>query len=216
MNNLLLVEHCVVVELVSGEDYEWPYTICERQHTIYRSDIELLKKRQCAAAYYVICAMRSTTPNSKQPKVFDFGHFMLMLLCFLIHLVRNSWHIFRCILQIIVVHRLGSVVISHVLLSPVSLLSHSKRPLACIVICLHANGFFFVVYLYGSKKPYHWPYVKCNRGLFSFIFPPIPLFFILHIPKLNRDQRDITYFWQFTADTDASFSILAVNWAHAM
>lgn len=76
------------------------------------------------------------------------------------------------------------------------------------VIRLHANGFLWCIY--GSEKPYHWPYVKCKRGLFSFIFPPIPLFFVLHfftnIPKLNRDQSDITYFWQFTADTDGSFS----------
>lgn len=121
----------VVVELVWGEEFEWPY-ICERQHTICRSDIELFKRDNVLpltiyTVRYVQCA---TTPNSKQPKrkVFDFGYFMLMLLCFLIHLVWNSWHIFRCTLQIIVVHRLGSVIVFHVFLSSVSLLSRSQRP----------------------------------------------------------------------------------------
>lgn len=205
----------VVVELVRGEDFEWPY-ICERQHTICRSNIELFKRDNVLpltiyTVRYVQCA---TTPNSKQPKrkVFDFGYFMLMLLCFLIHLVWNSWHIFRCTLQIIVVHRLGSVIVFYVFFV-VCFAFISFTAGTCIVICLHANGFLWCIY--GSEKPYHWPYGKCKRSLFSFIFPPIPLFFVLHIftniLKLFRDQRDITYFWQFTVDT-----VLAVNWAHAM
>lgn len=129
----------VVVELVWGEEFEWPY-ICERQHTICRSDIELFKRDNVLpltiyTVRYVQCA---TTPNSKQSKrkVFDFGYFMLMLLCFLIHLVWNSWHIFRCTLQIIVVHRLGSVIVFYVFLSSVSLLSRSQRQLASLFVCM--------------------------------------------------------------------------------
>lgn len=60
----------VVVELVWGEEFEWPY-ICERQHTICRSDIELFKRDNVLplTIYTVQCsALRHRTANNLNAK----------------------------------------------------------------------------------------------------------------------------------------------------
>lgn len=137
MNNLLLVEHCGGWAGLGWRFWMAIYMWATTHHLPFGH--WAIQKRQCAAAHNIYCAVQcATAPNSKQPKrkLFDFGYFMLMLLCFLIHLVWNSWHIFRCTLQIIVVHRLGSVIVFHVFLSSVSLLSRSQRQLASLFVCM--------------------------------------------------------------------------------
>lgn len=61
-----------------------------------------------------------------------------VVIVLLIHLVRNSWHIFRCILKIMVVHSEKHAVFHVFVVAFISFDVHR-------VICSHANGFFFHV-----------------------------------------------------------------------